>query len=163
MKESSKKIAYLKGLIENTLSDSSQAKLFSGILDVLERIDDGIDGLNDRIEDLNDFVESIDDAVTAIEEGDDFDLRFSPEDEDGFEDDVDFEDGGAFEEKLHVVHSHPESRLMINGRLCSECNRLFMVAPKWNPQFKYVCPYCGKQMTPNLIDPDDLPTVAPIE
>ena len=162
MKETSKKIAYLKGLIENCSSDASQTKLFSGILGVLEQIDDGMDDMNDRVEDLNDFVESIDDALTAIEEDGDFDFSAHPDDDDFDDEDVDFDGDDNFEEKLHVVHSHPESSLMINGRLCSECHRLFLVEPKWNPQFEYVCPYCGKKMLPDLIDPDDLPVVSPI-
>ena len=119
-----------------------------GMRDVVEEI---------KLVDLNDYVESIDDDLTALE--DDADAFSDSLDSD---DDMDFDDDDdAFEEKLHVVQHHPSSNLLLNGRLCSSCNRLFMISFNDAPDAEYVCPFCGTQMKPNSIDPENLPTVSP--
>ena len=157
MKDTTKKIAYLKGLVDSIQPDSAEKSLMTSVLDVLDQISDDIDSLDDKLVDLNDYVESIDDDLTALE--DDADAFSDSLDSD---DDMDFDDDDdAFEEKLHVVQHHPSSNLLLNGRLCSNCNRLFMISFNDAPDAEYVCPFCGTQMKPNSIDPENLPTVSP--
>ena len=147
MKDTTKKIAYLRGLVDSIQPDSAEKSLMTSVLDVLDQISDDIDSLDDKLVDLNDYVESIDDAFSDSLDSDD---------------DMDFDDDDdAFEEKLHVVQHHPSSNLLLNGRLCSSCNRLFMISFNDAPDAEYVCPFCGTQMKPNSIDPENLPTVSP--
>ena len=147
MKDTTKKIAYLRGLVDSIQPDSAEKSLMTSVLDVLDQISDDIDSLDDKLVDLNDYVESIDD---------DFSDSLDSDDDMDFDDDDD-----AFEEKLHVVQHHPSSNLLLNGRLCSSCNRLFMISFNDAPDAEYVCPFCGTQMKPNSIDPENLPTVSP--
>ena len=57
MKDTAKKIAYLKGLMES-MEDSPEAKILKGVLEVLGDLDDSMDALDDKLVDLNDYVES---------------------------------------------------------------------------------------------------------
>ena len=183
MKDISKKVAYLKGLLEGMYEseeeneenedsrDSKVNELLEGILDALEQFDDTIDTLNDKVTDLNDFVESIDDTLTQME-AEDFDLNHYSDpdlpydDEDLDSDDFDpedYDDDDPFEEKLHVARPNADTGILTCGRLCSKCGRLFLIPSKMPPKAEYKCPYCGSKMRPSLIDIDELPVIAPEE
>ena len=151
--------SYLKGLADgmklNMEKDTNQ--LLMEVLNVLQEMAEEMERMSDAHDELNEYVESIDDDLTALE--DDADAFSDSLDSD---DDMDFDDDDdAFEEKLHVVQHHPSSNLLLNGRLCSSCNRLFMISFNDAPDAEYVCPFCGTQMKPNSIDPENLPTVSP--
>ena len=170
MKKTAVKIAYLKGLISNDSMDAATKKVFEGILDALEMLEEDVDGLNDKVIDLNDYVESVDDALTVLEgdeeEDDDFEFPFGTKaQEDSPFDGEDFEeiDDTECEENLHVVHAHPAMNLVVNGRTCTACKRLFMIDPTADPESECVCPFCGTKMYPDALVIDEIPVVTPEE
>ena len=172
MKKSAIKIAYLKGLVSNNFLDPTTKKIFEGILDTLGTLDESIDGLNDKVVDLNDYFESIDDALAIMEDEDDddnFDFLYDDDDDDAeddspfFGDDFEEIDDDECEENLHVVHTHPAMNLVVNGRICTECKRLFLIDPIADPQSKFTCPFCGAKMHPDSLSIDEIPVVTPEE
>ncbi len=69
MENISKKIAYLKGLMDGLDYDntSKEGRIFGGILDVLEEIDASIDDLYDYQDEIAEQVDIIDEDLAAIE------------------------------------------------------------------------------------------------
>lgn len=163
MKDTAKKIAYLKGLID-PMEDSLQAKALKGILEVLSALDDSMDSFEDKLADLNDYVESIDDDLSAMEDGEYDDEDFDDEDYDEDFDEEDFEIARRDRvDKVHVVHITPDGDEMLNGRLCTNCKRLFMTSVDDDPKAEYICPFCATRMRPEDVTIKNAPAVSPVE
>ena len=69
MKDTAKKVGYLKGLLEgmNFESDSANGKVIHCIADLLGDLCERVDSMDEVLADLNDYVESIDDDLSALE------------------------------------------------------------------------------------------------
>ncbi len=160
MKDTAKKIAYLKGLMES-MEDSPEAKILKGVLEVLGDLDDGMDALDDKLVDLNDYVESIDDDLSAMEDGD-FDGEDDDFDDEDYDDDFEIDDDPR-SDRVHVVHIAPGGEEMLDGRLCTGCKRLFLISVDDDPKAEYVCPFCGTRMHPEEITIGNTPRIAPAE
>jgi len=170
MNKTSKKVGYLKGLIDSMPLDESKAesKLLKGIVELLGDLSDRADVVDELLDDLNDYVESIDDDLSALE-GEAADGDASPfslfGDED--DDDEDFDDGfDSTEDQLHILRPEtpPEPQAEpLAGVLCSECMRLFFVSLDDPAYAMYICPHCGKKIHPVALSPENAPVVAPVE
>lgn len=153
--EIGKKIGYLKGLLEGAyaVDAETQRKLFSGILEALDQINDQSATMNDLIIDLNDYVESIDDDLSLLEDGEPAErdedredaepqrerrlrLLRDDEDQDDDEDEAydDFELGDYFEVGV-----------------CPECHQPFLMRVDLidvEREVERICPYCGRKVLP---------------
>ncbi|MBR2404247.1 MAG: hypothetical protein IKA95_01155 [Clostridia bacterium] len=85
MENISNQLSYLKGLIDGIKVDpeSDYGRIFEGILNVLDEINDSIDDIMEYHDELADQVDLIDEDLSVIEE--------ELSDEDDFDDDEDFE------------------------------------------------------------------------
>ncbi len=85
MENISNQLSYLKGLIDGIKVDpeSDYGRIFEGILNVLDEINDSIDDIMEYHDELADQVDLIDEDLSVIEE--------ELSDEDDFDDDDDFE------------------------------------------------------------------------
>ena len=85
MENISNQLSYLKGLIDGIKVDpeSDYGRIFEGILNVLDEINDSIDDFMEYHDELADQVDLIDEDLSVIEE--------ELSDEDDFDDDDDFE------------------------------------------------------------------------
>lgn len=85
MENISNQLSYLKGLIDGIKVDpeSDYGRIFEGILNVLDEINDSIDDIMEYHDELADQVDLIDEDLAVIEE--------ELSDEDDFDDDNDFE------------------------------------------------------------------------
>ena len=85
MENISNQLSYLKGLIDGIKVDpeSDYGRIFEGILNVLDEINDSIDDIMEYHDELADQVDLIDEDLAVIEE--------ELSDEDDFDDDEDFE------------------------------------------------------------------------
>lgn len=173
MENLSKKVGYLKGLMEGMDCDPSTAngKLLSGIVDLLGDLTDRVETMDELLDDLNDYVESIDDDLSELEgerAGDD-DFPFFDDDDD----DEDFDDAfGDHEDKLHLLRPHEdveadaagnEDPEALAGKLCPKCGRMFFTSLDDKEDDEYLCPHCGEQIKPVPLTPDNAPMAKPIE
>ena len=153
MENLSKKVGFLKGLMEGMRFDGdggAQGKLLSGIVELLSDLSDRVEAMDELLDDLNDYVESIDEDLTELE---------------GARDDEDFDDvfdGG--EDKLHLLRpardAEPEDESLA-GNLCPKCSRMFFTSLKDADDSEYVCPHCGERVKPVALTPDNAPIAKP--
>jgi len=181
MNDTSKKVGYLKGLLEGLeLDNSPNAKLLKGIVDVLNDLSDRVNTIDDLLDDLNDYVESIDDDLTALEQGESTDRGFYHDDDD-FDYDFDEDDEDA-EDHLHLLNSsddeddedvyhfgpgydddeepadEPEP---LAGCLCPECSRMFFISLDDPEDSAYRCPHCSEKVIPVPLTPENAPIAKP--
>ena len=165
MKETAKKVGYLKGLLEgmNFESDSANGRILHCIADLLGDLTDRADTLDEVIADLNDYVESIDDDLSALEDdAGNAPYDFLDEENDDYEDD-DFEGG---EDRLHLLRNdasdEPEDdNESLAGALCPKCSRMFFVSMSDPENSVYDCPHCAATITPIPLTPDNAPIARP--
>ena len=105
MENLSKKVGFLKGLMEGMRFDGdggAQGKLLSGIVELLSDLSDRVEAMDELLDDLNDYVESIDEDLTELEGAheEDLDGFFDEDEDDGDYDDMLFDDS---EDKLHLL------------------------------------------------------------
>lgn len=167
MNNISKKVGYLRGLMEGMEFDinSANGKLIKGIVELLGDLSDRVEIIDELLDDLNDYVESIDDDLSLLEGSDSEDGFHFSDDED--DDDMDFDDDfDEAEDHLHLLHSEPkveESEETLAGALCPKCNRMFFVSLNDPEGAKYPCPHCGEAIYPIPLTPDNAPTAHPLE
>ncbi len=162
MENLSKKVGYLKGLMEGMSfdGDSAQGKLLSGIVELVGDLSDRVEAMDDLLDDLNDYVESIDEDLTELEGARDDELEdYFDDDEDDFDDAF---DGG--EDKLHLLRPAREDapdEESLAGNLCPKCSRMFFTSLKDADGSEYVCPHCGETVKPVALTPDNAPIARP--
>lgn len=163
-----KKVGYLKGLMEGIdfSEHPAHGKLFGAIADLLGDLSDRVEAMDELLDDLNDYVESIDDDLSELEgELNESDAHMFDADDD-FEDD--FDDG---EDQLHVLGGAPaeadeeddEEEGALAGSVCPECARMFFVGMDDPEDASYICPHCGKEITPTPLTPENAPIAKPVE
>ena len=157
---------YLKGLLDGAGVDTGSAngKLLAGIVDMLNARSERVEAMDELMEDLNDYVESIDDDLTELEGGFDDD----DDDEFDFDDDDDDDDDGDedFDEQLRLLEpegDEVEDGDVICGKICPECARTFFTHVLDDEGRKYICPFCGKRIVPDDLNPEVAPIVDPLE
>jgi len=170
MENLGKKVGFLKGLMEGMSYDTSSAdgKLMAGIVDLLGELSDRVEAIDELLEDLNDYVESIDEDLTELEgeREEDLDGFFDGDDED--EDDEEYDDMlfDDSEDKLHLLRpaqrEEPEEESLA-GNLCPECHALFATALNDAEGTRYICPSCGKTVTPIPLTPENAPVAKPAD
>ena len=162
MENLSKKVGYLKGLMEGAQFDTGSAngKLMAGIVDLLGDLTDRVEAMDELLDDLNDYVESIDEDLTQLEGEQDDDFRFPDDDEDDEDDDT--FDG---EDTLHLLRptpTEPEEEALI-GNLCPKCNRMFFTSAKGDADADYECPHCHAHVNPLPLTPENAPIAKPVK
>ena len=171
MENLSKRVGYLKGLMEGMELDQSNAngKLLAGIVELLGELSDRVESMDDLLDDLNDYVESIDDDLAELEgeRGDDFGFMGDDEDED-------FDDAfGDGEDKLHLLRpgedadddapeDENEEPASLAGKLCPKCSRMFFASLDDPEDAEYKCPHCGERVRAVPLTPDNAPIAGPI-
>ncbi len=162
MENLSKKVGYLKGLLEGLQRDDGvDGKLMAGIVDLLGDLTDRVEAMDELLDDLNDYVESIDEDLTELEGGEGFSDFLEDEDEEDF-DDV-FDDG---EDKLHLLQPTPApapEEEALAGNLCPKCSRMFFTSLEDGEGAEYVCPHCGERIKPMPLTPDNAPIAKPVK
>ena len=165
MNDLSKKVGYLKGLMEGMdfSDDPSAGKLFNAMADLLSELSDRMLSMEELMDDLNDYVESIDDDLAELEGGrNEGNMHFmDDDDEDEYLSDLqDSEDhlhllGGKAEEMEHTE--------TLAGAICPECGKMFFVGTDDPEDATYVCPHCTKRITPAPLTPENAPIARPEE
>ena len=171
MENLSRRVGYLKGLMEGMDIDKNSAngKLMSGIVDLLSDLTDRVEAIDDLLDDLNDYVESIDDDLAELEGGrdEDDDFDFMDEDEGDEYDDA----FGASEDKLHLLRpgenapadkEKDEGGDALAGKLCPKCSKMFFTALDDGENDEYMCPHCGERIKPVPLTPENAPIAKPI-
>ena len=177
MENLSRRVGYLKGLMEGLDIDGNSAngKLMAGIVELLGDLTDRVEAMDELLDDLNDYVESIDDDLAELEgeRADDDDYGFMDDDED----DEDFDDAfGDGEDKLHLLRpgegagpaeqaeEAPESGEpdALAGKLCPRCGRMFFTSLDDGEDEEYLCPHCGERVRPSPLTPDNAPIAKPV-
>lgn len=173
MENLSKKVGYLKGLMEGMDIDvnSANGKLMAGIVDLISELSDRVEVMDELLDDLNDYVESIDDDLAELEgergdEDDDFNILDDDEDED-------FDDAfGDGEDKLHLLRpgeDAPEEDAeddgpdALAGKLCPKCHKMFFTSLDDGDEDEYECPHCGERIVPVPLTPENAPIVKPVD
>ena len=172
MENLSRKVGYLKGLMEGMDIDANSAngKLMAGIVDLLSELSDRVEVMDELLDDLNDYVESIDDDLAELEgEHRDDDDDFSILDDE----DEDFDDAfGDGEDKLHLLQPDkdlppaPEGEEgpdALAGKLCPKCHKMFFTALEDGDEDEYDCPHCGERIVPVPLTPDNAPIAKPVD
>ena len=163
----SKKVGYLKGLMEGmTFSNSGYEKLLKAMVELLSDLSDRVEGIDDLLDDLNDYVESIDDDLAELEG--DHDGGFSIIDDDELDDEEyldDLEDGEA--DHLHLIGGKGDAgdsaQDTLAGAICPDCEHLFFVGADDPEGSLYACPHCGHSVTPAPLTPENAPIARPVE
>ena len=175
MENLSKKVGYLKGLMEGMDIDagSTNGKLVAGIVDLISELSDRVEAMDEMLDDLNDYVESIDDDLAELEgerrDDDDFNIMD--------DDDEDFDDAfGDGEDKLHLLRpseaddaedkaedKEDDAPDALAGKLCPKCSRMFFTALEDGEDDEYICPHCGERIVPVPLTPDNAPIAKPVE
>ena len=175
MENLSKKVGYLKGLMEglDIDADTANGKLMAGIVDLLGELSDRVEVIDELLDDLNDYVESIDDDLAELEgeHGDeDDDFGFFDDDED-----EDFDDAfGDGEDKLHLLRpeeggdagdedAEEAADEALAGKLCPKCGKMFFTSLEDDEAAEYLCPHCGERVAPMPLTPDNAPIARPVE
>ena len=167
MNSLSKKVGYLKGLMEGmTFSDPAQEKLLQTMAELLSELSDRVEGIDDLLDDLNDYVESIDDDLAELEG--DRDGGFSMLDDDDMEeeylDDLDDLDNDA--DHLHLIGGKGDegpAEDTLAGAICPDCEHLFFVGADDPEGSVYTCPHCGHNVSPAPLTPENAPIARPVE
>ena len=166
MENLSKKVGYLKGLLEGMDMDANTAngKLMAGIVGLLGDLSDRVEAIDELLEDLNDYVESIDEDLTELEgaRDDDMDGLFDDDEDDDF-DGVMFDNS---EDKLHLLRpaqSEAPEEDSLAGNLCPECHAMFVTSLNDPEGSEYVCPNCKKQVKPVPLSPENAVIAKPVE
>ena len=167
MENLSKKVGYLKGLMEGmdfSVSPST-SKLFQSMAELMETMAERLESLEELVNDLNDYVESIDDDLSSLEGNSN--TNYQPiDDEDEYDDfEDDFETG---EDQLHLLgggqssqdEDEPET---LAGSVCTECGRMFFVGVNDEEGTQYECPHCGKRVIPAPLTPENAPIARPVK
>ncbi|MBR1560167.1 MAG: hypothetical protein IJ646_08005 [Clostridia bacterium] len=169
MENLSKKVGYLKGLMEGMDIDhaSANGKLMAGMVDLLGELSDRVEAMDELLDDLNDYVESIDDDLAELEgdRGDDDEFPFLDDDED-----EDFDDAfGDGEDKLHLLRPGENDKAKeedapdaLAGKLCPKCQKMFFTALEDKEDAEYLCPHCGEKITAVPLTPDNAPVAKPV-
>ena len=169
MENLSKKVGFLKGLMEGMDIDkeSANGKLMAGIVDLLGSLSDRVETMDELLDDLNDYVESIDDDLAELEGergDDDEDFNFLDDDED-----EDFDDAfGDGEDKLHLLRPGEEpgdadkQPDALAGKLCPKCSKMFFTALDDDDDDEYICPHCGERIRAVPLTPDNAPMAEPL-
>ena len=173
MENLSRKVGYLKGLMEGMDVDANSAngKLMAGIVELLTELSDRVEAMDELLDDLNDYVESIDDDLAELEgerrdEDDDFNIMD--------EDDEDFDDAfGDGEDKLHLLRPREDVPAReddaedapdaLAGKLCPKCSRMFFTSLEDGEADEYDCPHCGARIVPVPLTPDNAPIAKPVD
>ena len=175
MENLSKKVGYLKGLMEglDIDADTANGKLMAGIVDLLGELSDRVEVIDELLDDLNDYVESIDDDLAELEgeHGDeDDDFGFFDDDED-----EDFDDAfGDGEDKLHLLRpeeggdagdedAEEAADEALAGKLCPKCGKMFFTSLEDDEAAEYLCPHCGERVAPMPLTPDNAPIAKPAD
>ena len=150
MENLSKKVGFLKGLMEGMEFDGSSrdGKLLAGIVDLLGDLSDRVEAIDELLDDLNDYVESIDDDLAELEGEQDFD--------------DDFNDG---EDKLHLLRpaeAGKDGSESLAGNLCPRCGRMFFTSLEDDGDAEYNCPHCGERVKPVPLTPENAPIARPV-
>ena len=148
MENLSKKIGYLKGMLDGMApdSDDGNGKLLGGMLELLEALTDRVEALDELVEDLNDYVASIDDDLAELEGGDgDDDFHFMDDEDD--EDDEDDADEAP----------------PLAAKMCPECHHMFFSAMDDGEDAEYLCPSCGQRIRPLPLTPENAPIAKPVD
>lgn len=163
----SKKVGYLKGLMEGMDFDveSANGKLIKGIIDLLGDLTERVEIIDEVLDDLNDYVESIDDDLSALENGEDRDFGFNSDEDD---EDDDFDDFDDAEDHLHLLAPEidEDAELVeapLAGALCPECSRMFFIGLEDPEGIKYTCPHCSKPVFPVPLTPENAPIAHPVD
>lgn len=164
MNELSKKVGYLKGLMEGMdfSADPSKGKLFAAMADLLTELSDRVESMEELMDDLNDYVESIDDDLSELEgRSGDAPMRFmDDDDEDEFLSDL--EEG---EDQLHLLGGNADDEeddvQTLAGAICPECGKMFFVGTDDPEEATYACPHCRKSITPQPLTPENAPIAKP--
>lgn len=172
MENLSRKVGYLKGLMEGMDLDQNSAngKLLAGIVELLAELSDRVEAMDDLLDDLNDYVESIDDDLAELEgeHGDDFGFM------DDDDEDEDFDDAfGDGEDKLHLLRpgedaddeaedADGDDPGSLAGKLCPKCGRMFFTALEDGEDAEYLCPHCGERVRAVPLTPDNAPIAGPL-
>lgn len=172
MENLSRKVGYLKGLMEGLDLDanSTNGKLMAGIVDLLTELSDRVEVMDELLDDLNDYVESIDDDLAELEgehRDDDDDFNIMDDDDEDFDDA--FGDG---EDKLHLLRPREEVPAeeggedapdALAGKLCPKCSRMFFTSLDDGDEDEYDCPHCGARIVPVPLTPDNAPIAKPVD
>ncbi len=169
MENLSRRVGYLKGLMEGLEIDGNSAngKLMAGIVELLSDLTDRVEAMDELLDDLNDYVESIDDDLAELEgeRADDDDYGFMDDDED----DEDFDDAfGDGEDKLHLLRPGEDApdaddeADALAGKLCPKCSRMFFTSLDDGEEDEYLCPHCGERVRPVPLTPENTPIAKPL-
>ena len=164
MENLSKKVGYLKGLMEglDIDVDTANGKLMAGIVDLLGELSDRVEVIDELLDDLNDYVESIDDDLAELEGEHDEELGDFFDEEDG----EDFDDGFDGEDKLHLLRpaqSASPREESLAGNLCPRCGRLFFTSLEDADGSEYLCPHCNERVKPVALTPENAPIARPVK
>lgn len=180
MENLSKKVGYLKGLLEGADIDQAtvNGKLLSGIVELLGDLSDRVETIDEVLDDLNDYVESIDDDLADLE-GDRWDRDRRDDDFpflDDDDEDEDFDDAfGDGEDRLHLLRPEEEPAPEVEaepseddpkalaGKLCPKCSRMFFASLEDAEDAEYICPHCGERIRAIPLTPENAPMARPVE
>lgn len=153
MSESSKKVAFLRGMAEgmDLKADSAQNKLMLKLLEALDEMAGEIDDLKARQDKLEQLIDEIDSNLGDVEEA-----LFPDEDQeggcncghhghahDGDEDDEDEEDEDDGESMDFIEYE------------CPHCHTgVYYDQEAFDLEEEHLCPQCGKELFPNVPDED---------
>ena len=162
MNDLSKKVGYLKGLMEGMdfSGDPSREKLFAAMADLLTEISDRVLSMEELMDDLNDYVESIDDDLAELEGRGEPAPRYSEDDDE----DEYLSDLEESEDQLHLLGMKdeiPEDTETLAGAVCPECGKMFFVGADDPEDAAYACPHCLKTITPAPLTPENAPIARP--
>lgn len=162
MSDLSKKVGYLKGLMEGMdfSNDPSKEKLFNAMADLMGELGDRVEAMEELLDDLNDYVESIDDDLAALEGDHENDFPFSEDDDE----DEYLSDLQESEDQLHLLNGNADEDDEIStlaGALCPDCKKMFFVSVDDPEDASYQCPHCGKHIQPDPLTPDNAPIAKP--
>lgn len=162
MNDLSKKVGYLKGLMEGMdfSGDPSREKLFAAMADLLTEISDRVLSMEELMDDLNDYVESIDDDLAELEGRAEPAPHYSEDDDE----DEYLSDLEESEDQLHLLGAQeeiPEDAETLAGALCPECGKMFFVSAEDPEDAAYICPHCAKRISPAPLTPENAPIARP--
>ena len=164
MKDTAKKVGYLKGLLEgmNFESDSANGKVIHCIADLLGDLCERVDSMDEVLADLNDYVESIDDDLSALEGESDGAFNLADD-----EDEEDYDDFDGAADQLHLLHGAADAEKSddeaLAGCVCPKCGRMFVTESGAPEGTKYVCPHCAAAVVPVPLTPENAPKAHPAD
>ena len=162
MNDLSKKVGYLKGLMEGMdfSNDPSMAKLLSAMADLLGEVSDRVLSMEELMDDLNDYVESIDDDLAELEGRGEAPMPLGEDDDE----DEYLSDLEESEDQLHLLGGKEdlnEDGETLAGAICPECGKMFFVNVDDPEDAIYPCPHCKKSVSPAPLTPENAPIARP--